>query len=142
MSDQQRLDTLGCYGNKFVETPSLDNVATEGARFANCFTPWPVCTPARASMWTGVYPHAHGVIENVYGSDDALESIALVSGTVFDKLKESGYATAYFGKWHLGEKNPVAFDVWEGFRWEAIGSTVSSMASTNLTCRRIIASSF
>jgi choline-sulfatase len=55
------------------------------------------------------------VIENVYGIDDALNSIALVSGTVFDLLKESGYTTAYFGKWHLGEKNPAVFDVWEGF---------------------------
>jgi choline-sulfatase len=62
-----------------------------------------------------MYPHAHGVIENVYGIDDALNSIALVSGTVFDLLKENGYTTAYFGKWHLGEKNPAVFDVWEGF---------------------------
>ncbi|MHB8730756.1 MAG: sulfatase family protein [bacterium] len=115
MSDQQRYDSLACNGNKFVVTPELDRLAEQGARFTKCFTPFPVCTPARASMWTGVYPHAHGVIENVYGIDNAMASVARVTTTVFDILKERGYSTAYFGKWHLGEKNPGAFDVWEGF---------------------------
>jgi arylsulfatase A-like enzyme len=115
MSDQQRYDSLQCNGNKFAETPCLDELATEGARFTKCFTPWPVCTPARASMWTGVYPHAHGVIENVYGIDNALQTVSRVPTTVFDLLKRAGYTTAYFGKWHLGEKNPGVFDVWDGF---------------------------
>jgi arylsulfatase A-like enzyme len=115
MTDQQRYDSLACNGNKFVVTPELDTLAEQGARFTKCFTPFPVCTPARASMWTGVYPHTHGVIENVYGIDNAMASVARVSTTVFDLLRERGYVTAYFGKWHLGERNPGVFDVWEGF---------------------------
>lgn len=116
MTDQQRLDSLGCYGNKFVETPNIDRLAQSGARFDKCFTPWPVCSPARATMWTGVYPHTHGVVENVYNMDDALETVSSLSTTVFDLLREEkGYTTAYFGKWHLGDKNPGTFDIWEGF---------------------------
>ncbi len=115
MSDQQRFDSLGCYGNRFVVSPNLDRLAGEGAMFRHCFTPWPVCTPARATTWTGLYPHAHGVIDNVYGIDDALQSVARNPVNLFDLLKQQGYATAYFGKWHLGNKNPGAFDVWEAF---------------------------
>ena len=94
-------------------SPHLDRLAGEGVMFRHCFTPWPVCTPARATMWTGLYPHAHGVIDNVYGIDDALQTVARTPVNLFDLLKQQGYATAYFGKWHLGNKNPGAFDVWE-----------------------------
>ncbi|MCH8292217.1 sulfatase-like hydrolase/transferase [Candidatus Poribacteria bacterium] len=59
MTDQQRWDSLGCNGNKFVSTPNVDRLAAGGANCTNSFTPWPVCTPVRATMWTGVYPHQH-----------------------------------------------------------------------------------
>ncbi len=112
-ADQQRMDSLPCYGNRFVSAPGTDAMAANGMAFDRAFTPWPVCTPARATMWTGVYPHAHGVIDNVYGIDNAFASHAKVSRTVFDHLKEAGYLTAHFGKWHLGEAQPPFFDVWE-----------------------------
>ncbi len=114
-TDQQRMDSLGCYGNKFVETPNIDRLASEGARLDRAFTPWPVCCPARATMWTGVYPHTHNITKNIYQIDNALESVSTTSVTVFDYLREKGYTTAYFGKWHLGDKDPGKFDVWEGF---------------------------
>ena len=63
-TDQQRMDALACYGNRFVESPRVDGLALAGTRFTHAFTPWPVCTPARATMWTGVYPHQHGVIDS------------------------------------------------------------------------------
>jgi choline-sulfatase len=66
-------------------------------------------------MWTGVYPHKHNVIENIYGTANAIEEISSVKTTVFDCLRGSGYVTAYFGKWHLGESDPGMFDVWDGF---------------------------
>jgi choline-sulfatase len=112
MSDMQRSDALGCYGNVFVQTPNIDTLADGGTRFTTCFTPFPLCTPARATLWTGVYPHTHKVIGNVYGVDNAFARFAGSSTLVFDRLKDAGYTTAYFGKWHLGEKNPGCFDVW------------------------------
>lgn len=113
MSDMQRWDALGCYGNVFVQTPHLDRLAAEGTRFASCFTPFPLCTPARATLWTGLYPHAHQVIGNVYGADNAFARGGRVQPLVFDALKEAGYATGYIGKWHLGERNPGCFDAWQ-----------------------------
>ena len=55
-ADQHRFDAIGSAGNVFVETPNLDRLAAHGARFTHAFTVWPLCTPARASTWTGVYP--------------------------------------------------------------------------------------
>jgi arylsulfatase A-like enzyme len=112
-ADQQRMDSLACYGNKFTVSPNLDRLARSGVRFSRAFTPWPVCTPARGTMWTGVYPHAHGLIDNVYGVDNAFDSVARIKRTVFDAVRERGYRTAHFGKWHLGEVRPPFFDVWE-----------------------------
>jgi arylsulfatase A-like enzyme len=115
MTDQQRWDSLGCNGNRFVSTPNVDALAEGGANCANSFTPWPVCTPARATMWTGVYPHQHQVIYNAYKMDNVLKETSHEKRTVFEPLRESGYTTAYFGKWHLGEVDPGMFDVWSGF---------------------------
>ena len=115
MTDQQRWDSLGCNGNRFVSTPNVDRLAAGGANCTNSFTPWPVCTPARATMWTGVYPHQHQVIYNAYKMDNVLKETSHEQRTVFEPLRESGYTTAYFGKWHLGETDPGMFDVWSGF---------------------------
>jgi choline-sulfatase len=115
LSDEQRADTLPCYGNSFVEAPYLDRMAAEGICFTNCRTVFPACTPARASMWTGLYPHAHGIIRNVYGDSDALGVNALADASVFKRLNEAGYECAYFGKWHLGDSNPGPFSIWETF---------------------------
>jgi len=113
MPDQQRADSLGCYGNSFTVTPNLDRMAAGGVRFTRAFTNWPVCTPARGTMWTGMYPTAHGLIENVYGIDDAFKEHAKVRTTMFHLMKAAGYTTAHFGKWHMGDAKPDYFDVWE-----------------------------
>lgn len=114
MSDQQRSDSLGCYGNRFTETPHVDALAAAGARFANSFTEFPLCTPARATAWTGLYPSAHGLIDCVYNVANVFDyNYARV--TVFDLLRDAGYDAAYFGKWHLGDENPGAFAKWDGF---------------------------
>jgi choline-sulfatase len=115
MTDQQRWDSLGCNGNTFVSTPNVDRLAADGANCANSFTPWPVCTPARATMWTGVYPHQHQVIYNSYGMDNLLKETSHEQRTLFEAAQAGGYTTAYFGKWHLGEDDPGMFDVWKGF---------------------------
>ena len=115
MTDQQRWDTLGCYGNTFVRTPNLDRMAAGGVRFENCFTPWSLCTPARASMWTGVLPHEHKITYNIYGVDDIIAEKYPNEQTLFSLLQKNGYDTGYIGKWHLGDCEPDYFDHWDGY---------------------------
>jgi arylsulfatase len=67
MTDQQRHDTLSIVGSNVVQTPNLDRLAREGVLFRQATTPWPVCGPARACLFTGQYAHTHGAFENVCG---------------------------------------------------------------------------
>ena len=112
LTDQQRSDSLACYGNVFVHSPNIDRLASEGVRFLDAFTPFPLCTPARASLWTGTYPHLHDIMDCVYGIDDAFERSPAPT-TVFERLSEAGYLVGYFGKWHLGERRPDRIDHWD-----------------------------
>ncbi|BBK35132.1 N-acetylgalactosamine-6-sulfatase [Allostella sp. ATCC 35155] len=113
MTDQQRADTLGCLGAVHVQTPHLDRLAERGVLFPLAFTPVPICSPARASLWTGLYAHQHGVRDNVYRVPDALAVTG--SRSVFPDLAEAGYRTVYIGKWHLGEEAPPGIEVWGGY---------------------------
>jgi arylsulfatase A-like enzyme len=94
LTDQQRWDTLGCYGNPMGLTPNLDSMAAEGVRFVNAFTPQPVCAPARSSLQTGKYPSATGVIRNGLILKDNETTLPML-------FSRRGYETGYIGKWHL-----------------------------------------
>ncbi len=107
MCDQLRADVLGCYGGA-VPTPPLDRLAREGARFTEAICPLPVCSPSRASIITGMYPHHHGIVHNVNRRDyPAIPSTPVEEGirnadvTTERLLHEVGYATHHYGKWHL-----------------------------------------
>ena len=100
-SDQQRWDTLGCYGQKLNVTPNLDRLASEGVRFENAFTCQPVCGPARASLQTGLYAAATGCYRNGI-------ALPVDADTVAKRLSATGYDTAYVGKWHLASGEPDA----------------------------------
>ncbi len=94
LSDQQRHDTLGCYGQKLDVSPVLDELAKEGVVFETVFTCQPVCGPARACLQTGKYPNLTGCYVNEVGlrNDEV---------TIAKELSKAGYETAYVGKWHL-----------------------------------------
>jgi arylsulfatase A-like enzyme len=92
--DQQRYDTLGCYGQKLPVSPVLDEIAKEGVLFENAFTCQPVCGPARACMQTGKYPNRTGSFLNEIGLKEDENTIA-------KELGKAGYETSYVGKWHL-----------------------------------------
>lgn len=100
MTDQQRADSLGYAGNRFVATPHIDALAASSLRFRNAVTPFPLCSPARAGLWTGLHAHRHGITDNIYGEPDALARLG--RATVFPAMQAAGYRTAYIGKWHLG----------------------------------------
>ena len=93
-SDQQRWDTLGCYGQRLDTTPNLDRMAAEGVRFDNAFTCQPVCGPARASLQTGKYATETGNFRNAIALPPEEKTIA-------HWLSGAGYETGYIGKWHL-----------------------------------------
>ena len=91
-SDQQRWDTLGCYGQKLPVTPNLDRLAEEGVRFENAFTCQPVCGPARACLQTGRYATQIGC--SINGVAPPFGQVKMLA----QYFNENGYATAYVGK--------------------------------------------
>ncbi len=94
MTDTQRWDMVGCYGNGDMKTPNLDRLAAEGIRFSHAYTCQPVCGPARSAIFTGTYPHSNGSWAN---------SMPLGANvkTVGERVRENGIHTGYIGKWHL-----------------------------------------
>ncbi|MFC1735834.1 sulfatase [Candidatus Hydrogenedentota bacterium] len=117
-SDQQRFDTLGCYGNSFVNTPNLDRLAESGVLFERAYSQSPVCTPSRASFLTGRYPRTTRCRQN---GQNILPDELLVTKI----LADAGYSCGLSGKLHLSACNPSACagpepridDGYEVFHW-------------------------
>ena len=108
---------LGVYGSTFYETPHLDRLAAEGARFTDAYAACPVCSPTRASLLTGKYPQRTGVTDYIGAAQPAAwkrntpllpapyaTELSLAETTLAEALKPAGYATFFAGKWHLGPK--------------------------------------
>jgi len=93
-SDQQRYDTMKCYGNDWIKTPHLNALAEESFIFQNAYVTQPVCAPARASIMTGLYPPKAGPVVNRIPLPKDKKTIA--------EMIKQDYKCAYFGKWHLG----------------------------------------
>ena len=114
MTDQQRYDSLGCYGASFAHTPNLDRLAGEGVVFERCYANNPICTPSRASMMTGKHLPGHGVYR-------LYDNLPLDEVLFPARLQALGYTTALFGKLHVSsietesyERHPNdGFDVYE-----------------------------
>lgn len=100
MTDQHHHGVLGCAGDPLVKTPNLDKLARDGVRFTNAVCATPFCSPTRASLITGLWPHTHGIQKNVQGKGVGLtDSAVFTEQILFDK----GCRTAQMGKWHLGD---------------------------------------
>lgn len=119
-TDEQRADTLACYGNTVIGMPNLDRLARESTVFRNAYCTSPVCTPSRGSVLTGRWPHHHGAIMN---------NIPLRTDCpTLPELCDPEYATAYIGKWHLGDEIYAqhGWDEWvnvddQYYHWYAAG---------------------
>lgn len=111
--DDLRWDELGIAGHPFIETPNIDRIGREGATFRNAFVTTPLCSPSRAGFLTGQYAHTHGITDNVNRS---AASHRLV--TFPRLLHDSGYETAFIGKWHMGNDDTPrpGFDRWVSFK--------------------------
>jgi len=107
--DDLRWDEIGAAGHPFIETPNIDRLAAEGSVLTNAFHAVPLCSPNRATIFTGQYPSRHGIIDNVSRS---LASHRLQ--TFPQALQRAGYETGFVGKWHMGnDPSPRSgFDYW------------------------------
>jgi len=111
--DDLRWDDLGVAGHPFVETPAIDRMAREGARFLNAFATTPLCSPSRASILTGQYAHTHGIVDNT-----ARDAASHRLPTFAIPLQAAGYRTGFFGKWHMGNDDSPrpGFTEWVAMR--------------------------
>ena len=125
VADDLGYGELGCYGGRDIPTPHLDALAAGGVRFTNGYVTAPFCAASRAALLTGRYQTRFGFEFNPIGAHNAAPGIGLpiAEKTVADRLRETGYATALVGKWHLGgtaEFHPQrrGFDEFFGFLHE------------------------
>jgi arylsulfatase A-like enzyme len=107
---------LGCYGSTFYETPHLDRLASQGAKFTDAYAACPVCSPTRASIMSGQWPQRTGITDYIGAASKPedwkrntkllpapyVDRLALDAPTLAKSLKNVGYVTFFAGKWHLG----------------------------------------
>ena len=112
LTDDHRYDALGLMGHPFLETPNMDKMASEGIHFNNAVVTTSLCSPSRASILSGMYAHNHGVVNNYNPVNPNLKFFP-------EFLQESGYQTAFVGKWHMGGESDdprKGFDHWLSFK--------------------------
>ena len=111
VSDQQRSDTMECYGASHVNSKALNSLASRSFVFENSYVSQPVCTPSRATMLTGLYPHTAGMMKNNIVLDPAIKSIAeMVDDSTIARITASGI-------W--GTKRLLNTGSTNGFRWQS-----------------------
>jgi arylsulfatase A-like enzyme len=101
LADQLRADVVGVNGSPICRTPNLDALAAAGTSFRRAYTTTPLCTPARAALFTGRYPHSNGLTANTQYPDTPTPRLHEDERTLFEHLAAAGYRVGYTGKWHL-----------------------------------------
>ena len=114
-TDEQRADTMAAYGNRRIQTPNLNKLAAESVVVEQAYVTQPVCTPSRSSIMTGLWPHTNGCTEN---------NVPLSPDTpCLPEMVQADYASAYHGKWHLGDEifAQHGFDEWRAIEDGYVG---------------------
>src|SRR5213592_387374 len=126
LPDQQRADTLACYGAVKVHAPNLNKLASESVIFERAYVTHPVCTPSRSSLMTGTWPHNNGCTRNSVPLDRRF--------LVFPELmKDKDYRTAYMGKWHLGGDGSAGRGFQQWVSTDDHGDYTNFLLSENIT---------
>ena len=114
LTDTQGANVVGAYGRPELRTPNIDRLAATGVKFTRAYTTCPVCTPARAGLFTGIYPHTAGAWTNNIALGDNIVTLG-------QRFRDGGYHTAYIGKWHLDGHDyfgtGVCPDGWDDAYW-------------------------
>ncbi|MBJ6123228.1 sulfatase [Sphingomonas mollis] len=132
LTDDHRYDAMGFMkAQDFGDTPTLDRLAREGTHFRNAFVTTALCSPSRASIFTGLYAHQHKVVDNNH---------PIPPGLIFypEYLQAAGYDTAFIGKWHMGDEGAgpqPGFDHWVSFKGQ--GSYLPSADGLNVDGRQV-----
>lgn len=150
LADDLGWGDLGCYGNRVIRTPNLDRLATQGTLFTQFYVSGSVCSPSRAAFMTGRFPGTLGLHTIIAGADLNAQKgvpnfVDVETPFVPRVLKEAGYATAHFGKWHLsvldGSRYPAP-DAYGIDEYRVVGSPTSGFDQTRefraLSTERIV----
>ncbi len=127
MCDQLRGDVFA--PDHICRTPNLDRLIARGVRFPRAYTPNPVCSPARASLMTGLLPHNHGVMWVTHTIDPDHGELRPDRTHWAQRLQSSGYNTGYFGKWHVNKDNDGSAFGWGEFHERATPEFQDKLAS-------------
>jgi len=106
MTDQQRADTIEPGSPCLM--PHVRRLAERGTQFHRAYAPNPICSPTRASLFTGMYPHAHGVTDVTHALPPGRGELDASLTLWPERLQRTGYATAYYGKWHVERTDALA----------------------------------
>ena len=113
LADDMGYADLGCYGNKKVVTPNIDQLSSEGIRFTQFYVNSPICSPSRVALMTGQYPSRWGITSYIDDSKTnerrgVRNSLSLEAPFVARNIQKAGYYTAHIGKWHMGGGRDVS----------------------------------
>ncbi|MGC9522424.1 MAG: sulfatase-like hydrolase/transferase [Anaerolineae bacterium] len=133
MTDTQATNVIGAYGHPELRTPNIDRLAETGVKFERAYTTCPLCTPARAGIFTGIYPHTAGAWTNNLPLGDNIV-------TMGQRFQDAGYHTAYVGKWHLDGHDyfgtGICPDGWDPAYWYDGKRYLESLTEEEITLWR------
>jgi N-acetylglucosamine-6-sulfatase len=133
LSDDHRYDAMSFLGHQFAQTPVMDSMAANGAYLKNALVTTALCSPSRASILTGLYTFRHRVIDN---------NRPIPPGTVYfpQYLQKAGFATGFFGKWHMGgesDQPQPGWDYWLSFAGQGHYTAPTPDYTLNLNGKRV-----